>query len=84
MMRICILSNNAGECGRSDTDLVREDTGLLGPSVQGRSKQPIFGWKKLHISVIFHRYAPRQRKDSSPTLKTIKEIRYNLVTQYKQ
>lgn len=64
MMRICILSNNAGECGHGDEDLVR-DTGLLGPSVQGRSKQPILG-RKFHISVIFHRNIHTQRKDSSP------------------
>lgn len=62
MMRICILSNNAGECGRGDADLVREDTGLLGPSVQGRSKQPILGGKNYTFLLYFTDIPPDRER----------------------
>lgn len=66
MMRICILSNNAGECGRGDADLVRERHRLVRSFCPRQKQATNFGWKKLHISVIFHTYTPTQRKDSSP------------------
>lgn len=80
MMRICILSNSAGECGRGDADLVRERHRLVRSFCPRKKQATNFGWKITHFCYISQKYSHTEKGQF--TLKTTKETRYNMATQY--